>query len=431
MDPDPRYAEFHERALFNHILGSIDPETGATCYMVPVGQGVQREYGDMQRSFTCCVGTGLESHALHGHGIYYEAGDRLWVNLYAPSVARWESAGATLTVASDFPEGESANIHIALDAPREFTLTLRRPSWAGEKFSVRVNGETVDDLPQPGQYFDLQRAWSDGDTVELTLPKQLHLEPLADNPQRVAIMWGPLVMAGDLGEARRRGRGRRRSAERAEIPVFVAAGQPVEEWIEPKADEPGEFATDGVGREQDVDLVPFYRLHHRTYGAYWDLFTPDQWEERAAEIAAERERVRLLEEATVAYAQPGEMQPERNFNFQGEETWPVRESGRAGRVGRDWFSFDVPVDAEQSMVLVVTYNSGEQRRKPEFKIDVEGELLADVSLEEETPAKFYDVEYPLPAELIAGKEKVTVRFETTEGKAIGPVFGVRTIHRAE
>ncbi len=83
-EPDIRYAEFHEQALFNHILGSMDAEDGATCYMVPVGAGVRREYADMTRSFTCCVGTGMESHALHGLGLYYESGDKLWVNLYAP-----------------------------------------------------------------------------------------------------------------------------------------------------------------------------------------------------------------------------------------------------------------------------------------------------------------------------------------------------------
>ena len=100
LQPDIRYAEFHERALFNHILGSIDPSDGATCYMVPVGRGVRREYADMQRSFTCCVGSGMESHALHGDGIYYERGmssdgARLWVNIYAPSTAQWRAAGAT------------------------------------------------------------------------------------------------------------------------------------------------------------------------------------------------------------------------------------------------------------------------------------------------------------------------------------------------
>src|SRR5437764_4488878 len=66
LRPDVEYAEFHERALFNHVLGSMDPEDGSTCYMVPVGQGVRREYQNMFQSFTCCVGTGMENHGLHG-----------------------------------------------------------------------------------------------------------------------------------------------------------------------------------------------------------------------------------------------------------------------------------------------------------------------------------------------------------------------------
>ena len=105
LDPQMRYADFHERALFNHILGSMDPADGATCYMVPVGQGVVREYQDMEEDFTCCVGSGMESHALHGDGLYYESGDTLWVNLYAPSTADWSAAGVRLTDDDVLPRG--------------------------------------------------------------------------------------------------------------------------------------------------------------------------------------------------------------------------------------------------------------------------------------------------------------------------------------
>jgi hypothetical protein len=130
----------------------------------------------------------------------------------------------------------------------------------------------------------------------------------------------------------------------------------------------------------------------------------------------------------VAFAQPGEMQAERDFNFQGEETWPVRESGRAGRVGRDWFSFELPVDATQPQRLVVTYHSGQRQREPKFDISIDGErIAARETVKRETPAAFYDAEYEIPAAVVEGKEKVTIRFETTEGSAIGPVFGVRII----
>jgi DUF1680 family protein len=426
LDPRATYAEFDERALFNHILGSIDPEDGSTCYMVPVGMGVQREYQGMFRSFTCCVGSGMESHALHGSGLYYEDGQRLWVNLYAPSTAEWKSAGVKLAMETTFPIGETATATLALEAPKEFTLALRRPAWSGQGFRVAVNGAPVTDLPEPGSYVEIKRTWESGDKVELTLPKELHLEPLPDNSQRVAVMWGPLVLAGDLGPERRRGGDDRRNRAPVIVPVFVAAEKPVEEWIQPSETGPGTFRTVDVGRPEDVELAPFYQLQRRIYAAYWDLFTPSQWEEREQEIAAERERVRKLDEATVAFAQPGQMQPERDFNFQGEETWAIDEAERDGRIGRDWFSFDLPVDASAPMVLAVTYRSGNRPRDPKFDILVDGERIADdQTLKSDRPARFYDEQYPIPARLIEGKKKVTVRFETTEGSAIGPVFGLR------
>ncbi|MFA4925099.1 MAG: beta-L-arabinofuranosidase domain-containing protein, partial [Candidatus Aminicenantales bacterium] len=94
LSPDAHYADFMERALFNHVLASIDNEDGRMCYMVPVGRGVQHEYQDMFRSFTCCVGSGMENHALHGLGIYFEDASRLWVNLYVPSTASADRVGA-------------------------------------------------------------------------------------------------------------------------------------------------------------------------------------------------------------------------------------------------------------------------------------------------------------------------------------------------
>ena len=69
---------------------------------------------------------------------------------------------------------------------------------AGAGFAVRVNGRPVERVAAPGSYVELTRKWSSGDRVELVLPKALHLEPLPDNADRVALMWGPLVLAGDL-----------------------------------------------------------------------------------------------------------------------------------------------------------------------------------------------------------------------------------------
>ncbi|HZS03555.1 MAG TPA: beta-L-arabinofuranosidase domain-containing protein [Blastocatellia bacterium] len=433
LHPDIKYAEFHERALFNHILGSMDPEDGRTCYMVPVGHGVQHEYQDMFRSFTCCVGSGMESHALHGDGLYYESGDKLWVNIYAPSTARWEAAGADLVMDTNFPEGEAATLKLTLKAPRQFTLALRRPSWAGDGFTVRVNGQPVKQVAPPGSYVELSRKWKTGDTVALALPKALWLEPLPDNKRVTAIMWGPLVLAGDLGPERARGRGAQGAgqagAQPLSIPSLVAAERPLSEWVK-AADNPATFRTAGVGREQDVDLVPFYRLHRRAYSIYFDLFTPAEWEKKAAELLAERERQRRLEAATVAFVQPGEMQPERDFNQQGEETSPVRIAGRPGRSARKWFSFDLPVDPAHPVKLIATYHD-EERATRTFDVLVDGTRVGEQRVERHRPGSpskgFFDVEYTIPADLARGKQKVTVRFQATGGNETAGVFGVRMV----
>jgi hypothetical protein len=436
LDPQIRYADFHERALFNHILGSIDPENGATCYMVPVGQAVAREYQNMQQSFTCCVGSGMESHALHADGIFFEDGETLWVNIFAPSTAAWKSAGVNLTMTTSFPEGEDASLTLETKAPKAFALALRRPFWAGEGFAVKVNGVPLKDVAPAGSYVRIKRTWKSGDKVEWTLPKALRLEPLPDDADRAAIMWGPLVLAGDLGpmpERRPRGEGGGPApappAPRPTTPVLVTAETSVAKWVKPAEGKPGIFRTDGAGRDRDVELVPFYRLHRRTYAAYWDILTPEKWDKRAASILAAQEAQRKLEAATVAFAQPGQMQTERDFNQQGGNTAPVQFQGRYGRRAADWFSFDLPVDGSGPLILIVTYNRDERADRA-FAVLIDGRKVGEQKIRRRSPQEkeeFFDVEYPVPAEAVAGKPKVTIRFEGIEGSETGTVYGVRIV----
>ena len=455
--PDAHYADFHERALFNQILASIDPEDGRVCYMVPVGspgRGVTHEYQDMFRDFTCDVGTGMESHALHGDGVYYEAGDKLWVNLYMPSTAEWAAAGVRLTMDTGFPEGDTARLTVEPRASKEFTLAVRRPHWAGDGFKVSVNGQAVA-LPEQtaagegrsqyrltendvSSFVEVKRVWKKGDVVEIALPKSFGLQPVPDNPRRAALMWGPLVLAGDLGpeppERAEEPDAQRPMPNPPKVPVFVAAEQPVASWLMPS--EAGHFRTNGVGRDpdaaaaaHDMDFQPFFRLHRRAYSTYWDLFTPAEWDATKAEYVAEAERLRKLEAATVAYLQPGEVVFERPFNYQaGDNVFPQRIMGRPGRRGRTWFSYDLPVEPAHPMILIATYYSGDRRGMPAaFEIRADGERVAEQELRLSDPQRFFDVEYPVAPALVKGKSKVTVRFQAKEGSQIATVFGLRMI----
>jgi hypothetical protein len=184
------------------------------------------------------------------------------------------------------------------------------------------------------------------------------------------------------------------------------------------------------GEPGDVALQPFYRTHRRRYSGYFDVLTPAQYEARGAAIAAERERVRKLEAATVGFAQPGEMQPERDFNYQSEplERPVLRAAGRANRAGTGWFSFDLPVDAAAETAVVVTYlnDLGLPPAMGDFEILVDGTRVG--RFEPNAGARgFFDVAYAVPASVVRGKQKVTVRFQAAPNGRIAPVFGVRTV----
>jgi hypothetical protein len=75
--------------------------------------------------------------------------------------------------------------------------------------------------------------------------------------------------------------------------------------------------------------------------------------------------------------------------------------------------------------LLLTYIGDDKDRK--FDITVEGRLVATVAWNGGKSNMFYDEEYPLPAELISGKQKVTIIIEANQGKTAGRIFGCRTI----
>ncbi len=415
--------------------------------MVPVGRGVQHEYADMFDSFTCCVGSGMESHALHADGIYYESGDKLYVNLYAPSTAELDATGVKLDVETDFPEGESATIKLTVQSPKEFTLALRRPYWVGDGFAIKVNGagrarktedrgpradgrRTRDERAPEGPAHSLRSSerGTPATPSRVTLPKTLRLEPLPDNPQRVAILWGPLVLAGDLGPERE-GRTRKRSAYRAADVAGLRRGRTACDRMAQarRRADPDAFRTDGVGRAidgdraRDVNLVPFYRLHRRTYahllgpvhaGRSGSRRRPSTPPSRNASGSSRpppwrtRSRAKCSRNAT-STTRPARAPPS-------SESWDDRPPGDKLVLVRSAGRGRSPDGADRD-VLTAT-NAAEAQAI--FEILVDGQRVAEQNIERSSPARFFDVEYALADDLVKGKKKVTVRFQATAGNEI-------------
>ena len=163
------------------------------------------------------------------------------------------------------------------------------------------------------------------------------------------------------------------------------------------------------------------------------MLTPAGWQQRASALTAAQQQARALDAATVAFAQPGQMQTERDFNQQGGNSQPAQLLGRYGRRAADWFSFDLPVDPSAPLTLVVTYNRDERAART-FEVLVDGTRVGEQRIARRSPQEpetFFDVSYPLPAGLVAGKQQVTVRFQGVAGSETGTVYGIRIVRAAK
>ena len=194
------YADYYERALYNHILASQNPDDGMVCYYVPLKAGSRKLYSKPFDDFWCCVGTGMENHAKYGEAIYFHNDDSLWVNLFIPSELNWREKGLSLRQETLYPGGDKVNFTVKTRSRSIFPCVCAIRHGPTDGVTVTVNGrpQTVATL-NPAASSRFKRTWKTGDRVELTIPMSLRLEAMPDNPHRVAILYGPTVLAGELG----------------------------------------------------------------------------------------------------------------------------------------------------------------------------------------------------------------------------------------
>jgi DUF1680 family protein len=101
-DPEDRYIDYYERALYNHILSSEHPDSGGFVYFTPMRPRHYRVYSQPQVCFWCCVGTGMENHGKYGELIYAHNKRDLYINLFISSTLNWKEKGISLTL-TGFP----------------------------------------------------------------------------------------------------------------------------------------------------------------------------------------------------------------------------------------------------------------------------------------------------------------------------------------
>src|ERR1700723_2704148 len=289
---EPQYADYYERAFLNHILATPNPADGSPLYYLGMQPGQWQVHFVPHEGFFCCCGTGLENFSKLSEGFYFHNEQSLWVNLFFASEVNWRGKSVVIRQETRFPEEPGTRLTIQTKSPNHFTLNVRIPYWA-ENASVTVNGKRF----QPNEkltsssYAKLDRTWKNGDHVEVKLPMRLHLETIPDDPTLAAIMYGPLVLAGELGNENLDPKriysddkflhggfpaipvpelaGDRNALDKWIQPVTAPVGQTVSQKTVSQKDVALTFRTIGAGRPQDVTLSPFYRVFNQRYCVYW------------------------------------------------------------------------------------------------------------------------------------------------------------------
>jgi len=438
--PDVKYMDYYEKALYNHILASQDPDSGMKSYFIPTQPGHFKVYCTPDDSFWCCTGTGMENPARYTREIYHETSDDLYVNLFVASEIHMQHRNMHVSQQTTFPESERSTLTVQHAENESLTMHIRIPYWVADPVTVTVNDDETMTQSKNG-YLSIQRTWSTGDRVDIRLPMNLHTYIAKDNPTKQALLYGPLVLAGKLGTENYPESdilADHMSLDNhplIDVPTLVTENSDPNQWITRQDDSGLVFETDPVGQpgNQTITLVPFYDLHHERYTMYWNIMDEDTYANFKDEEQIALKRYR---EITVDDVQPNEQQPEVEHHMKTKNS----NSGYLNTVQKGWrdsrgdgfFSYDLQVEAGKQMYLCVTYFGNDATLhadgtsyERDFEILVDDTCIARQSLNANHPGQLFEVCYDIPNAVTEDKSSVEVTFKSEQGKAAGGVYGVR------
>ena len=276
---DPKYADYYEQALYNHILASQDPETGMVMYFLSYTPGTFKTYCTKENSFWCCVGTGFENHAKYGEGIYYHDDKSIYVNLFIPSELTWKEKGIKLKQQTGYPEEATTHLTVQEIKDGNVPLYIRYPSWATSGATIKINGRNVKISQKPGSYIVLNKTWKTGDKIDITYPISLRLVATNDNPNMAAVVYGPIVLAGDMGtdgiQAPAPYAKDQLDFRKTAIPDNIVStlninGRKLNDWLIPVNGKQLVFKTTGVA-SKEITMIPYYQIDKQRYIIYWNM----------------------------------------------------------------------------------------------------------------------------------------------------------------
>ena len=450
---DARYADFYEQAMWNHILATQDPATGGYVYFTTLRPQGYRIYSQVNQAMWCCVGTGMENHSKYGHFIYTHDGTKtLYVNLFTPS--RLESDEFVVTqqtrfpaidpAASNIPTPSTATTEITVGKAGTYTIAVRHPAWAGKEYQVMVNGTTVNAAVSKGtaSYVAIDRTWKEGDKIMVWLPMELRYEECPNYTDYVAFKFGPVLLAANTTNGTETlqneygGAGRMDHAPGSmalsksllSAPLLIGSRADVLQRIAEKDLSELTFTID-ASREgvetykwTTLTLQPFYQIHHDRYMCYWYQQTAENF--MGSDMAQTEAANEALAARTLDFVAPGEQQSEagHEYNYSSDSSTGsyngehYRDAQKGGYVQYTLYNTAQVAD---SLAVMCRFTTADKGRVATLTVD--GTKIADITIPSSYKGSvngFYNIEYPIPSELVRDaqrqvKTSFTVRLAAT------------------
>lgn len=425
LDGNPMYLDYYEHALYNHILASQDPDMqGCVTYYTSLLPGSFKQYSTPFDSFWCCVGTGMENHSKYGESIYFKNNQDILVNLFIPSRLTWKEKGLCLTMETAFPESD--DITVKIDRAGSFTgsLMFRNPYWAAGDCQITINDKPAQVEMNKGAFIRLLEPIDDGDVVKLVVRRGLHFTFTDDEPHFGSVMYGPILLSGGFGsegmpdDRVSDNRAFREQLPEKNIPMLVGPLADTDKWIVRTSQRPLKFEVRNGGGEKNLELIPYFRMHHQRHSVYWKIYSEDEF---AARKRAMTDEVIVGDESSEkAHALSGE----RDSLCWHDYFWAKNTMYRMAENG--WFSYKLKTDKKETRPYkLICRFWGDEPATSEFDILVDGKVLTTVNLHRHIFLSYVDEVYTIPAEWTQGKDRITVTFRAADGHKAGGLFGLK------
>ena len=478
---DVKYSEYYEQAFINAILASQNPETGMTTYFQPMQAGYTKVFGtpgtqifgDEIGEFWCCQGTGVENFAKLNDSFYFTDDDDVYVNMFWSSVFRYRANNLRLTQTADVPKKDTVTYQVeALDGGTVKSgtrLKLRVPEWVDGGVTLTKNGTALPVAPVDGW---VTVPVADGDVLSYVLPAKLQLVESPDNPNWVAVKYGPILLAAKLnqkdvdkyyyGGILVRVSGRDSAAELKSQVLLLGDQSDPDEWksnLETnvvRTDSPTDGQSlrfslnDSATGVENLELVPYYSLYNWRYATYLTLAGVGS-EAYQQQLVNEKENLResLRTVDSLRSFDNNNSEIEKNYTFSPDSTVGNVDGRTFRTAGADgWFTYDLIVDKSAATNhLAVTYSAADAGNT--FQVRAGDQVLATPVLGSGAAGTYSTSYYALPQAVVdAAPQKtiggtpvvdedgepvhaVTVTFQGTGTTPVGRVFGVGVVTKTQ